>query len=352
MELGQPFNNHPSATTRVPHAYPNPTMASRAHKLKLLKLQVALACEGAIIDVALCMLIMKKKKHDKKRRSMWSRSWLLRRPLYGQYEQLVHELQREDVSGFKNFLRMDMNMFRELLDRVGHRIKKQETFWRKPVSPGLRLAITLRYLSTGSSYKSLSYAFRVAHNTISLIIPETCEAIIAEYQEEVLTCPTTPEQWKEVASLFSKKWNFHHVIGALDGKHIAIRCPPNGGSHYYNYKGFHSIVLMALVDADYKFLYVDVGATGCSSDGGIFSATALREALEHNTLRMPTPEPLPGGETPIPYYIIGDDAFPLKQWLMKPFPQRNMTRPQRIYNYRLSRARRVVENAFGIMSSR
>ena len=138
----------------------------------------------------------------------------------------------------------------------------------------------------------------------------------------------------------------------MDGKHVAIRCPSKEGSPYYNYKGFHSILLMALVDADYKFIYVDCGANGSGSDGGVFAATALREALEDGTIGLPPPEPIAGGDRPVPYFIVEDDAFPLRTWLMKPLPLHNMTKQQRIYNYRLSRARRIVENAFGILASR
>lgn len=75
-------------------------------------------------------------------------------------------------------------------------------------------------------------------------------------------CPTTAEEWKSVAEGFSKKWNFHNCLGALDGKHVAIVAPSNSGSVYYNYKGFYSVVMMALVDSEYRFLYVDVGANG------------------------------------------------------------------------------------------
>lgn len=175
----------------------------------------------------------------KRKKRLWARSWLLRRPLYGQYEKLMHELTSEDVSGYKNFLRMDPEMFQELLVRVGPKIEKKDSFCRKALEPGLKLAITLRYLATGNSYRSLQYGFRVASNTISLLIPAVCEAITAAYADEVFSCPVTPDNWKSIAELFASRWNFPHCVGALDGKHIAIRCREKGGSLYYNYKGFH-----------------------------------------------------------------------------------------------------------------
>jgi hypothetical protein len=209
-------------------------------------------------------------KHDEARRKhrrnaprkYWSRPWLLRRTMYGQYEHLMQEMAREDKPGFKNFQRVDPELFQELLERVGPRIQHQDTFMRKALEPGLRLAITLRYIATGDSYKSLEYGFRVANNSISRIVPETCEAIIQEFGDELLKCPTTPDAWKLVSEGFANRWNFHNTIGALDGKHIAIRCPSKAGSMYFNYKGFHSIIMLALVDADYKFMYVDIGANG------------------------------------------------------------------------------------------
>ena len=83
--------------------------------------------------------------------------------------------------------------------------------------------------------------------------------------------PKTEEEWKRISTEFSSRWNFPHCVGAMDGKHIAIKCPANSGSNFYNYKNFFSIVLFAIVDADYKFLYVDVGRNGRISDGGILA---------------------------------------------------------------------------------
>ena len=320
--------------------------------LFLLDLEVQAQLLLFQIDLLRMRLRRRRQLDRRRRRRWWVRPWLLRRPQLGHYNRLMQELRDEDVAGFQNYVRMPPALFLEIAERIHGRIAKRDTNYRKALSPGLKLAITLRYLASGASYKTLQYSFRVAHNTIASLIPEVCEAIIAEFGEEVLSCPTTPDGWREVAEQFNRKWQFPHAIGALDGKHISIRCPPATGSIYYNYKGFFSIVLMALVDADYKFLFVDSGCNGSSSDGGTFKTCPLGVAMQDGTVGLPEHDALPNDDQPIPYYIIADDAFALNTWLMKPFSHRQLTREERIFNYRLSRARRVVENAFGILSNR
>jgi hypothetical protein len=215
------------------------------------------------------------------RRRLWVRQWLIRRPLYGMYEKLMGELEREDVAGFRNFIRMEPARFYVLLQRIGDRIKKQNTWFRKPLEPGVKLSIALRYYAAGDSYHSLMYSFRVAHNTISKIVREVSSAIVAEFAVEAISCPTTPQEWQAIADAFAARWQFFHTLGALDGKHVAIRCPANGGSLYYNYKGFHSIILMALVDAEYKFIWIDVGTAGSHSDAQVFNGQPLRAEGRH-----------------------------------------------------------------------
>jgi hypothetical protein len=292
------------------------------------------------------------KKRQKKRRCIWVREWLQRRPELGQYSKLLKEVKKEDTKAFFNFMRMDYTTYKEILHRIEGRLTKTGTNYRKSLSAGLKLAITLRYLAAGDSYHSLMYGFRVAHNTISILVREVCEAIIAEFSEEMVPCPNTTEEWKDISKKFSERWNFHHCLGALDGKHIAIKCPKNGGSLYYNYKGFHSVILMALVDAEYKFTWVEVGSNGSAGDAQVFNNGELREAIIDGSLNLPPPEPLPHDDKDMPYFLIADDAFALRKWMMKPFSLRHLTRPQRIFNYRLSRARRIVENAFGILAHR
>lgn len=160
--------------------------------------------------------------------------------------------------------------------------------------------------------------------------------------------PPTQEKWKEIAKDFWEIQNFPNCLGALDGKHVIIQAPSNSGSEYFNYKKSFSIVLMALVDANYKFIMVDVGAYGKNSDGGIFAHSAMGNRFEKKTLNVPSDTFLPGTEA---YVIVGDEAFALKPYLLRPYPGKCLdTDDKRIYNYRLSRARRVVENAFGILT--
>ncbi len=221
------------------------------------------------------------------------------------------ELRIEYPAGFQNFIRCEPAMFQEMVDRLTPLISKLDTNYHKALDPGLKVAITLRYMATGDSSKSLQYGFRVPYNTICLLIAEVSSAIVDAYQEEVIVTPTTPDDWMVIANNNSRRWQYHHCLGAIDGKHVAIREPKNAGS-YFNYKNFHSIILMALVDGDYKFTCVEVGANGNSSDTQIFQDCCLKEAIEQRVIRFPPPDHLPDDDRDTPYLFVGDDAFPLR----------------------------------------
>ena len=186
-------------------------------------------------------------RRTRRPKRFWVRPWLSarRRLELGHYHRLMRELNMEDTILFFNYLRMQPAMFDEILKRVGPRIQKKDTNSRKCLDPGLTLAITIRHLASGDKYLTLQYDFRVARNTISSIISEVCRAIVLEYKNEMIPCPSSPEEWSPIAEEFQRRWNLPHACGALDGKHVAIRRPARTGSLYHNYKGF-SLVLMAL----------------------------------------------------------------------------------------------------------
>lgn len=164
--------------------------------------------------------------------------------------------------------------------------------------------------------------------------------------------PSTENGWKEIEKEFANRWNFSHAIGAVDGKHVAIIKPTNSGSLFYNYKKFFSKVLFALVNAKYEFLYVHAGTNGCVSDAAVLQNTVLYKKLINNELGLPSPSPLPGTDNNVPFAFLGDSAFGLNKHFLKPYPLKNLSHEERIFNYRLSRARRVVENTFGVLASR
>lgn len=207
-----------------------------------------------------------------------------------------------------------------------------------------------RFLATGESLRSLSFQFRVTLSEISKIIRQTL-ATLRKKLVPLFLPPVTSEELKEKAIQFLEKWNFPNCCGAIDGKHIRIVCPKESGSLYYNYKGFFSTVLLAVVDANCKFVFVDIGSYGKEGDPGIFERSSLGKLFYSGKL-LPPPSQLPHSDIVLPNIFVGDDAFRLHQNMLKPYPRNSAVgdNMNAIFNYRLSRARRTAENAFGLLS--
>ncbi|XP_057296815.1 uncharacterized protein LOC130625697 [Hydractinia symbiolongicarpus] len=251
-------------------------------------------------------------------------------------------------------MRMSPESFQYLLNVIGSEISKKDTKFRKAISASERLCLILHYLAYGGSQQSLSFSFRIAKSTISSIVNETCSAIWNCLKEQYLRPPKALDEWKKIAQDFNDMWDLPHCIGAIDGKHIRMKAPINSGSLYYNYKGFFSIILMAICDARYVFSFVDIGDYGSNNDSGVFRRSAIGKSFFKKEKNLPEPENIENSPTfgLMPYYLVGDDAFPLQQWLIKPYPGQGIRENQLNFNYRLSRARRVIENAFGILAAR
>ena len=143
------------------------------------RLRARLQCRSALIQAQINLLdanlnVFNAHHNRRRQRRWWSRSWLSteRRRQFGLYDLLMTELRREDRKEFMNFMRMPPEMFDEILQRVEPRISKQNTFFRDSLDPGLKLAITLRHLASGSKYSNMQYGWRIPHNTISVIVRE------------------------------------------------------------------------------------------------------------------------------------------------------------------------------------
>lgn len=210
-----------------------------------------------------------------------------------------------------------------------------------------------RFLGHGGSYRTLAFSYRMGESTVRAIVYSTCEAIWKRLRPIVMA-PSNVSKWEQVAEGFLTKWQYPNVIGAIDGKHVVITKPNNSGSLYFNYKKDFSIILMALVDTDCNFIVIDFGAHGKNSDGAIFRDSKLGKSLLSNTLNIPPPKALPNTNIVLPHVVVGDEAFPLHNHIMQPYPGSQVANNEanKIHNYRHSRARRVSENAFGILTKK
>ena len=146
--------------------------------------------------------------------------------------------------------------------------------------------------------------------SVSRIVSETSEAIIQVLLQYYMSPPETKDQWKNIAQEFGDIWQFPHVVGAIDGKHVVIEAPARSGTLYHNYKGTFSIVLLAACDAKYNFTLVDVGQYHSNNDSGVLAQMKISSAFKNSTLNLPESKVLPGTNLDeILYFLVGDEIF-------------------------------------------
>ncbi|XP_041430603.1 protein ALP1-like [Xenopus laevis] len=261
-------------------------------------------------------LLQEERKKRAAARKYWVHPITSQRLKNGQFHILYSELRRYPEK-FQKFFRMSTSSFDELLTILTPGLSHDHTLMRDPISPEERLCLTLRFLATGQSFSSLYFQFLIGRSTISKIVRETCMLM-----------------WSEL-------------------RRLVMPVPDEIGSKYFNYKKYFSIVLMAVVDANYCFTLIDVGAYGSTGDASAFRNSSFGRRLSEGALQLPPPKPLPGTAGPcMPYVFVGDEAFGLTENIMRPYPGSQRAIQKRVFNYRLSRARRMVECAFGILSNK
>ena len=170
---------------------------------------------------------------------------------------------------------------------------------REAVGPSERLCVALRYLATGDAQSTITLSYRLSPTTVTRILYETLPVIWTVLNEnDYMKFPSCHQDFVEISKTF-----------------------------------------------------IDIGNTGRISDGGVLSNSSLNELFLNKTM-FPDPSVIVGTDKSFPYVVVGDEAFPLKENLMKPYPSTGLSNEKRIFNYRLSRARRIIENTFGIMAAR
>ena len=246
---------------------------------------------------------------------------------------------------------MSKETFTYLCAKLSPTLHRDNTSMRQAVSVEKRVAIALWCLATPAEYRTIAHLFGVARSTVCEIVHETCQAIVTVLLHKYIKFPSG-EQVDSAVDGFKTKWGVPQCVGAIDGSHIPISAPALNHTDYYNRKGWYSVVLQGLVDHSYRFLDVYVGWPGSVHDARVFAHSALYTRLSGGEL-LPSSKAITLNGVNIPLFIVGDSAYPLETWLMKPFSQSAAVTPQhRTYNYRISRARVVAENAFGRLKAR
>ena len=259
-----------------------------------------------------------------------------------------------DDNRFKKNFRVTRATFLFLLDAIKIDLQK-EVVTELPITPEVRLAVCLYRLGRGDYLHTISELTGLGTSTVCEIVVDVCKTIVDRLWDSCVAkhMPTDLVKLKESMVSFEELWQFPCCFGTVDGCHIPMKCPRGGqesAKEYHNFKNFFSLVIMAMVDAKKRFIWASAGFPGNSHDAIIFQSTKIFKQLSENNL---IPEVSKNQEgTKIYPMILGDSAFPFSTWLMKPYSNAVLTSQQRYFNYRLSRARMVVECAFGQLKGR
>ncbi|XP_066920337.1 uncharacterized protein [Clytia hemisphaerica] len=184
----------------------------------------------------------------------------------------------DDARFFETF-RMARGTFNSILNCIRHKLVKQKLI-EEPLSPEFRLAITIFKLARGDYIYTVGEMAGVSKSTICVIVRETFRVIVDELWDETVNSrfPSTKKDFENSMQKFGEEWQFPYAFAAVDGSHLPIKCPWGGAQsmkQYFNFKGFYSIILMAFVDAEYRFIWASVGAPGNTHDSTLLQSTDL-----------------------------------------------------------------------------
>ncbi|CAM4540845.1 unnamed protein product [Lepidochelys kempii] len=239
---------------------------------------------------------------------------------------------------------MHKGTFMELCDLLSPALRHKNTKMRAALTVEKQVAIALWKLATPDSYRSVGNQFGVGKSTVGAAGMQVANAIKDLLISRVVTLGNVQVIVDGFAAM-----GFPNCGGAIDGTHIPILAPEHQASEYINRKGYFSIVLQALVDHKGRFTNTNVGWPGKVHEACIFRNSGLFQKLQEGTL-FPD-QKITVGDVEMPIVILGDPAYPLMPWLMKPYTG-SLDSSQELLNYRLSKCRMVVECAFGRLKAR
>ncbi|XP_053948833.1 uncharacterized protein LOC128857212 [Anastrepha ludens] len=260
-----------------------------------------------------------------------------------------HDVRGMDDAQFKEHFRLSKDAFRKVSAKV-RTIEKTDSNMRSCIPLHKRVAIALFALGAPVEYSAIARLFGVGRSTVGEIVVQFCSAVCDNLADCINSYPPHPAEVKRIVDGFSQL-GFPQCFGAIDGCHIEIEPNKEDAVDYCNSKGWYSVVLFASCDYNSKFTYIHIGSSGRNNDSYIFETSSLKKFHENANIFQQNIKHIEGVNVPV--VLIGDSAFRLSRYLIKPFPYSpNQPVVEKYFNYRLSRCRRVVRNAFGQLKAR
>ena len=249
------------------------------------------------------------------------------------------------VSSFSmDDFRMHFRMSRSCFEKLTQHLASTDEFMftghhggRVPIPVEKAVLICLWTLATPDSYRSVANLFNVPKSSVLLCLRRVCRATIV--CKQIICFPQNAEAIMSNEDRFFHVRGLRNVIGAIDGCHIPIKAPNTEPAAYVNRKGFHSVVLQAVVDSKMFFIDCYAGWPGSVHDARVFRNSPLFSCGQS----VCSPRK----------FIVGDAAYPLLQWLLVPYRDTGkLTHVQRNYNFVHAATRCIVERAFALLKGR
>ena len=260
---------------------------------------------------------------------------------------MIHN--RALVTTWKRHFRIEKTTFDFICDVVRADMEKQQTRFRRTLSVEERVGCALWRLATGDSYRSCGLQFGIGKSTAQVITKAFVKAI-RKRKDDFIKFPVEIDDVRVKIRDFQCLSKFPNVVGAIDGSHIEICAPTTNAADYFNRNRYYSLVLQGISDANQKFIHIATGFPGSIHDSRILRMCQIYDLAESGDILKNPIKDL--GNIRVRPFLIGDPAYALTDWLMKPYPSQNISRSEQKFNRNLSRARVVIEQAFGKLKGR
>ena len=292
--------------------------------------------------------LMLNQRRRRRRGRLFPRFWALPRPDQSWFE--IHYFDAS-IPGdyFRKQLRLNRDTFTALLNLIRPRLTTQNTYLRDCVTPEKILALGLYRLAHGNSYVTIGPNLNVGKTTFIEAVQDVVDAL-CHLKNEYIRFPSTNIDVLTTQQTFEGLTDLPNVVGAIDGTHIKIKTPTESGPDYFSRLQQHDVVVQAVADGEKRFLDVAAGFPGSMHDSRVLRNSSLYRRIRNNELLLGPAVRVGGRE--IKPLLLGDSAYPLSTWLLKPYHEGTNDPKEINFNKELSRARVSVECAFGILKGR